>query len=102
MTHYIPLKKDFSNFQEVIQIFNNPNERIRLSNNAYTDLIESNQYSYQKFIKDFDNELEKLGIIPAFNQDRTKHIARLLKKEEQLRITKIKLNHLLNKLRNLF
>ena len=60
--HYIPLKKDFSNFQEVLNSFNDPQERKRLTDNAYQDLIESGKYSYQKFIEDFDQQLKNMGI----------------------------------------
>jgi hypothetical protein len=57
MEHYIPLKKDFSNFDEVIGIFQDKELRSRIIENAYTDLIASKKYSYERFIKHFDDEL---------------------------------------------
>jgi len=64
MVHYIPLKKDFSNFDEVIKMFRDRRLRARLTENAYEDLISSGRYSYKKFIEDFDNGLFNRGIRP--------------------------------------
>jgi hypothetical protein len=55
MVHYIPLKKDFSNFNWVIETFRNPNERARLTARAYEDLIGSGRYSSRHFIAEFDD-----------------------------------------------
>ncbi len=61
-THYIPLKKDFSNFDEVIRLFKDPAVRKEITDNAYRDLVESGKYSYRKFIEEFDENLkEALG-----------------------------------------
>lgn len=65
MVHYIPLKKDFSNLNDVIRMFQNEKLRHRLTENAYSDLIASGQYSYQKFIEGFDQELLTVGLKPG-------------------------------------
>jgi hypothetical protein len=65
MVHYIPLKKDFSNFSDVIRMFKDEKLRHRLTENAYCDLITSRQYSYQRFIEDFDRELLETGLEPG-------------------------------------
>lgn len=49
--HFIELKKDFSNFDEVIEKFNNKDFRAQLNENAYRDVIESGKYTYEYFIK---------------------------------------------------
>lgn len=64
MVHYIPLKKDFSNFEDVICLFKDQGLRRELSENAYHDLIESGQYTYKKFIEGFDQELLDMGFRP--------------------------------------
>ena len=65
MVHYIPLKKDFSNYSEVIDRFRNADLRQELTENAYDDLIESGKYSYQGFVKQFDQVLVAAGIKPG-------------------------------------
>ncbi len=65
MVHYIPLKKDFSNFEEVIRIFKDQKLRSKLTENAYRDLIASGKYSYLKFIQGiFDKWLLDCGLKP--------------------------------------
>lgn len=62
MVHYIPLKKDFSNFHEVIRLFSDPSIRRELTENAYKDLIASGKYSYERFIEEFDTHLKDVGL----------------------------------------
>jgi hypothetical protein len=35
-------------------------ERERITNNAYRDIIMNDMYSYESFVKRFDNAVEKL------------------------------------------
>jgi hypothetical protein len=65
MEHYIPLKKDFSNFDEVIERFRDRDVRRELTDNAYRDLIASGEYSYEGFIAGFDSTLVEAGLRPA-------------------------------------
>ncbi|MGQ0811529.1 MAG: hypothetical protein ACT4OO_09935 [Nitrospiraceae bacterium] len=65
MVHYIPLKKDFSNFDEVIRRYSDDNVRRELTDNAYRDLIASGQYSYKHFVAAFDTELVNVGLKPG-------------------------------------
>lgn len=60
--HYIPMKKDFSNFDEVISSFTDPRIRNVIVENAYTDLIAQSAYSYKSFIRDFDDRLTQIGL----------------------------------------
>ena len=59
MVHYIPLQKDFGNFDEVVQLYYNAALRRELTENAYRDLIASGHYSYRQFIADFDQTVAR-------------------------------------------
>lgn len=62
MVHYIPLRKDFSNFDEVIERFRDPDVRRTLTDNAHRDLIASGRYSYSAFVDRVDRTLEDAGL----------------------------------------
>lgn len=68
MVHYIPLKKDFSNFDEVIYNFRNVELRRHITENAYRDLIHSGQYSYENYVRNFDEELITSGLRPNYRK----------------------------------
>ena len=78
MVHYIPLKKDFSNFDQVIQLFMNSGFRKELTRNAYRDLIASGKYSYKRFIQSFDENLLGEGLRPEVKQASIKQVDELL------------------------
>jgi hypothetical protein len=69
MVHYIPLKKDFSNFDDVLRMFRDEALRRELTENAYRDLIASGRYSYRRFVEGFDEELRHVGIQPEVAPD---------------------------------
>jgi hypothetical protein len=73
MEHYIPLKKDFSNFGQVIEQFRDPSVRRELTENAYRDLIASGEHSYERFVARFDATLTEAGLRPATTD--TEHAA---------------------------
>jgi hypothetical protein len=62
MVHYIPLRKDFSNLDEVLGLFGDPGVRRELTENAHRDLIASGRYSYRAFIESFDQYLIEAGL----------------------------------------
>ena len=64
MVHYIPLRKDFSNFDDVIKAFRDTELRRELTENAFRDLIAAPTYRYEEFIKIFDQELVDAGLQP--------------------------------------
>jgi hypothetical protein len=80
MVHYIPLKKDFSNFAEVIRLFEDKNVRQQLTENAYRDLVASGRYSYQNFITGFDQHLIDKGFNPEINKRHMEEISKTLAK----------------------
>lgn len=50
--HYLPLKKDFSNFEEIVYYLKNKPEQCEaIIKKAYNDLIRSGVYSYRNFAK---------------------------------------------------
>ena len=67
MVHYIPLRKDFSNFDECLRLFQQKSVRDEITGNAYNDLIASGRYSYQSFILGFDEVLGDAGLEPLPN-----------------------------------
>lgn len=83
MVHYIPLKKDFSNFDDVIRMFRDQALRRELTENAYRDLIVSGKYSYESFIKSFDEELLREGLAPNVSVADAAAITSQLKRDER-------------------
>ncbi|HYI36494.1 MAG TPA: hypothetical protein VEX39_07815 [Thermoleophilaceae bacterium] len=67
--HYIPLRKDFSNIDEVIERARDPEVRRELTENAYQDLIASGDYSYERFVGGVDDTLRAAGVEPLRDAD---------------------------------
>ena len=57
--HYIPLKKDFSNLEEVIRKVQDDQLIEDMTKIAYTEIIQSERYSYQTFVHEVDAYLLK-------------------------------------------
>jgi hypothetical protein len=62
--HYIALKKDWSNFDDVIRALRSADVRRELTANAYRDVIMSGRWSYERFVAEFDHELRRRGFEP--------------------------------------
>ncbi len=58
MEHYIPLKKDFSNLEEVFKTFLSPSDRNRIVESAFSDLIQSRKYDYGSFVASVDRDID--------------------------------------------
>ena len=95
--HYIPLKKDFSNIDEVMSKFNDIDKRMELIDNAYKDLIVSKKYSYKKFINEFDNTIKKITGNYKLGLNNEKQIIDLIDKGKRWRIKRLKIEKLLIK-----
>jgi len=63
--HYIPLKKDFSNIDNVLSKFNDDAYRREIAENARRDLIDSGRFTYARFVADLDTDLRLYGIKPT-------------------------------------
>jgi len=48
--HYIELKRDFSNVQEVLDLIVQDKVRQQLVDNAHADIVQSGRYTYQSFV----------------------------------------------------
>jgi len=70
MIDYIPLKKNFSNFDDVLKLFRDTQFRQQITDNCYRNLIASGKYSYRKFIEGFDRELMAEGFSPEHMQSK--------------------------------
>lgn len=78
MVHYIPLRKDFSNFDEVIARFSDRDLRHRLAENTYRDLIASGRYTYKQFVEDFDADLLRAGYHPTVSAEQAAQVNAIL------------------------
>lgn len=55
--HYLPLKKDFSNLEDIFNTLRDDAAVDALVEQAFLDLITSKKYSYKKFVDVVDNEI---------------------------------------------
>jgi hypothetical protein len=83
--HYIPLKKDFSNFEQAMATFKDPAARRQLTDNAYRDLIASGMWRYETFVSTFDDELRRVGFNPEIQTSVRATITNRLNKNQLLR-----------------
>ena len=58
--HYISLEKDFSNINEVVERIKDEEGLQKMADFARKDLVRSGNYSYENFIKVFDEDFEQL------------------------------------------
>lgn len=58
--NYIPLRKDFSNMDEVIKHLRDDDFMHNMISQTYSDLVESGKYSFDTFIQTFDDLIEEL------------------------------------------
>jgi hypothetical protein len=83
MEHYIPLKKDFSNFDEVLRLYRDRKVRRELTENCYRDLIASGAYSYRRFIEKFDEGLVAAGMKPGIEPGLVQQVTDRLEEGEK-------------------
>lgn len=63
--HYIPLKKDFSNVDDVLAKVQDADYVRAMTERAYRDVIETGRYSYREFIRLFDEVVERRKPAPS-------------------------------------
>lgn len=61
--HYIPLKKDFSNIEEILKMVKDDHLREKITEQAYSDMVLSGKYSFQNFVEYFFSKT-----LPAWTQ----------------------------------
>lgn len=65
--HFIPLKKDYSNIEEVFRKLQDIEYLEELTERAYSDIIESGIYSYRNFVHGIDEDISRRVVHgPAF------------------------------------
>ncbi|MGE5329804.1 MAG: hypothetical protein ACM3KR_09890 [Deltaproteobacteria bacterium] len=55
--HYVPVKSDYSNIQEVLDILSQPKKMRNIVETAYKDIVDSNKWSYKAFIEELESEV---------------------------------------------
>ena len=88
MVHYVPLKKDFSNFDEVMRLYGDEGLRRELTENCHRDLIASGAYSYRRLMEKFDEELMALGLEHAIDEGTVRQVSDLLARSEESLLVK--------------
>lgn len=83
--HYIPLEKDYSNIDEVLQKMSDSELVQQITENAYNDLILSGNYHYKKFIHDVDQTLTDLGCKQHVSQGEYELIQSYINKDARTR-----------------
>ena len=58
--HFLPLKKDFSNLEEIIAELKDDIKVDAMADRVYQDIILSGKYSYEKFVGLVDNEMDTM------------------------------------------
>ena len=91
--HYIPIKEDYSNLHEVLNLLKNDKYVNEIKKNAYRDIVQSGKYTYKNFIDEVEEEvIDKYVINNGFNYSKQNNfILRILNIVEQTNwlVTKI-------------
>ncbi len=56
--HYVPLKRDFSNIEEVIACIRDDKRRKEITDNAFRDIILNDDYSFDAFVRKYDEKVD--------------------------------------------
>lgn len=76
--HYLALRKDMSNFNDVLARFRDPGERLAIARRAREALIESGRFGYERFGMQVDGVLAASGAVsPAGPDARARILARV-------------------------
>lgn len=91
--HYLALRKDFSNFDDVIRRFRDPQHRKAIVDRAHRDIIASGRWTYQRFVEDFDEQLAQAGILPAVERRSETVWRRKLRRTARYELWRRRWNH---------
>ena len=65
--HYLPLEKDFSNLDEILKALKDTSLINEIISTVRTEIIDSGRWSYQAFMRSFDNEICAAGVdMPSY------------------------------------
>lgn len=62
--HYISLRKDWKNIEEVIESLKDLSYISQMTEKAYNDIIKSGKYTYQSFIKEVEKVIDRYPVHP--------------------------------------
>jgi hypothetical protein len=52
--HYVPVKKDYSNVREALQVLARPESVALITSTAYREIVESDRWTYPTFVRDVE------------------------------------------------
>ncbi|HET8670252.1 MAG TPA: glycosyltransferase, partial [Candidatus Saccharimonadales bacterium] len=81
--HYLPLRKDFANFDEIIRLYRDEGIRRQVVQQAERDLIASGAYSYRRFIAQFDAGLVAAGLEATITEATVQRVSDALRENER-------------------
>jgi len=82
--HYIEIKKDWSNMDEVVEQIQDVDFCERIADNAYRDIVEPGLYTYRNFVRGVLDHVRKVTILmPNPNREHTNYLE-LLERRERL------------------
>ena len=84
--HYLPLDKDFANFDEVVEHIRDDAALEDVRRRAYTDLVASGTFGLKAFIQEFDDDVDRLAPMRARAASRSGSATAVLRQpQRQLR-----------------
>jgi hypothetical protein len=70
--HYFPLKKDFSNIRDIFNYLKDAEAIDRMVNQAYEDIIQSQNYSYKNFIEMIEENIDNIVLCRGISNNNQK------------------------------
>lgn len=75
MRHYVPLKKDYSNLDEVFKFLANDEAVDEMAERAFADIIGSQSYGYRTFVQMVDREMAQAMVaVPSMLELREERV----------------------------
>ena len=78
--HYVPLKRDHSNFAEVVATLRNPERVIEITNRAYEEVACAEHNSFRAMVREFDEVIAEASVrcnpalLPAYTDGQMERI----------------------------
>jgi len=82
--HYIEIKKDWSNINEVMEQIEDVEFCQRIADRAYTDIVEPSLYTYRHFVRGVLSNAQKVGVFIPDTKRSDAHYLKLLERRERL------------------
>jgi len=76
MEHYVPLRKDFSNLDQVLEVIRDRRACAEIAERAYERLIASGDFGYRSFIGGVDRDLIEAGLSPEIDRREARAVSR--------------------------